>query len=475
MGVMVYKPKKMSFPKWQSADEYRRVLILSLVMIVTALIIGVTAIYLLYAAAIEGQHTRLIEIAQSRARMIEAVTRFDQKYSRDYPGGSLAATVSQIVDAHEKFKGFGETGEFSLARRAGDQIVFLLGHRHFDLNEPLPLPLDDRRVEPMRRALSGQSGTVVALDYRNTMVLAAYEPVAVLNLGVVAKIDLSEVRAPFVRAGLITGGIAFLTIGFGMLLFFYFSEPLIDRLRKAKKSAESANLAKSEFLANMSHELRTPLNSIIGFSDMLKAEIFGPVGRDENKEYVEYINSSGHHLYRIIGDILDLSKIEAGEDNLSEEIIDVRDLINDAQDMIADQASKKQLALPIDIQPQLPLLMADRIKVLQILLNLLSNAVKFTLDQGTVITQARINEAGEFAISVKDTGVGIAPQELATVMEPFGQGGSTYTRSHDGTGLGLALIKTMTEMHGGAVSLESELGKGTIVTVSFPSERISAP
>ena len=193
-------------------DDYRRIFLLILIMTAVAAGIGIAAITVLYDTAFEEERARLVETAQSQARLMEAVARFDLVYSSDYPDGPLAATTAQIRDAHEQYLGFGRTGEFTLARREGDNIIFVLRHRHSQLDQPEPVPFDSNLAEPMRRALSGRSGTMIGLDYRGETVLAAYEPVAVLELGIVAKIDLAEVHAPFLTAASIVVGIAILRV-----------------------------------------------------------------------------------------------------------------------------------------------------------------------------------------------------------------------------------------------------------------------
>lgn len=216
-------------------SDSRRVLLLILIMVTVALMVGGISIILLYRTALQEEETRLIETAQSQARLIEAVARFDATYSQGYSEGPMVATLSQIRDAHAHYTGFGETGEFTLAKREGDRMVFLLSHRHYDLELPKPVPFDSDLAEPMRRSLSGQSGTVVGLDYRGEMVLAAYEPVAELNWGIVAKIDLVEIRSPFVTAGLTAVFSGLLVITMGSVLFIRMTNPLLRQLAESEE------------------------------------------------------------------------------------------------------------------------------------------------------------------------------------------------------------------------------------------------
>jgi PAS domain S-box-containing protein len=211
----------------------RRLLLLILIMtIVSLVIIGIT-IFILYNVAFEQSQDRLVEIVKNQARLIEAVARFDATYSEhDYPGGSEEATLSQIVDAHEHYEGFGRTGEFTLARREGTHITFLLSHRHKEEERPNLVPFDSDRAEPMRRALSGLSGTLIGRDYRGVVVLAAHEPLANLNWGVVAKIDLAEIREPYVRAGVIAIGWSLSVLLLGVVLFLRVINPMVGRLEE---------------------------------------------------------------------------------------------------------------------------------------------------------------------------------------------------------------------------------------------------
>ena len=244
-----------------------------------------------------------------------------------------------------------------------------------------------------------------------------------------------------------------------------------EGMREAMEHATLANRAKTEFLANMSHELRTPLNSIIGFSEMLEGEIFGPLGSDKNREYVGDVKDSGAHLLRIIEDILDVSRIEAGVVSLEREALDVGDTIGSCMTMMRARASEAEVALSSEMASDLPPLLADPTRLKQILLNLISNAIKFTPAGGQATVRADIEENGSFVLRATDTGIGIAADQIPALLKPFGQARESMTRDHEGAGLGLSLAKSLTELHGGTLELESEVGIGTTVTVRFPRER----
>lgn len=214
----------------------KRFLLLLLIMVLVASAVGGTTLFALYGTAFEQQRMRLLEIANSRARLMEAMARFAIRYSEDeLPGGSLDAMLSQVREAHRYFSGFGKSGEFVLAKREGGRIVFLLTHRHHDLQDPHPIRFSSREGEPMQRALSGESGTMIGLDYRGVKVLAAYEPVSVVNLGIVAKIDLAEIRSPFIRAGLKAGGLGVVLILLGTLSFLRVGSPMVLRLEESER------------------------------------------------------------------------------------------------------------------------------------------------------------------------------------------------------------------------------------------------
>jgi signal transduction histidine kinase len=241
---------------------------------------------------------------------------------------------------------------------------------------------------------------------------------------------------------------------------------LFNEIQDKSRQLEIANRHKSEFLANMSHELRTPLNAIIGFSEVLDERYFG-VLNDKQAEYVKDIHSSGRHLLQLINDILDLSKIEAGRMELEVGDFDLPAALQNALTLVRERAQRHSIALGLDVDSRIGTFRADERKFKQIMLNLLSNAVKFTPEGGKVNVAAKLNGSA-VEVSVSDTGVGIAPEDQAIVFEEFRQVGRDYTRKAEGTGLGLALTRRFVELHGGAITLASAPGKGSIFTFTLP-------
>jgi signal transduction histidine kinase len=246
-----------------------------------------------------------------------------------------------------------------------------------------------------------------------------------------------------------------------------------EALRDAKDSADRANHAKTAFLATMSHELRTPLNAVIGFSDMMAQEVFGPIGDPHYAEYAQDIRNSGQHLLAIINDILDMAKIESGKLEMSEARFALSDLITDAVRLLRERARAAGIELVVEIGAEPLVLQGDRQLIRQVLLNLYSNALKFTPPGGRVHTEIDRRPDGSVVVRITDTGIGIARADLVRVLEPFVQVENYLQRRHDGTGLGLPLVKAMVELHGGTFELDSVLGGGTTAAVTFPACRIS--
>jgi signal transduction histidine kinase len=238
-----------------------------------------------------------------------------------------------------------------------------------------------------------------------------------------------------------------------------------DELRRVYAELEAASRHKSEFLASMSHELRTPLNAIIGFSQVLREEMFGEVN-EKQAEYLEDILASGNHLLSLINDVLDLSKVEAGQVELEVQSFSVRDALERGVVMVRERASEGRVVVALDAHPDVDVVEGDERRIKQVIFNLLSNAVKFTPPGGEVdVRAARVN--GEVRIAVADTGPGIAPEDHERIFEEFQQT-ETGLELREGTGLGLALSKRLVELHGGRLWLESELGNGSTFIFTLP-------
>ncbi len=249
---------------------------------------------------------------------------------------------------------------------------------------------------------------------------------------------------------------------------------MLEELSVAKQRLVAANRAKSEFLATMSHELRTPLNAIIGFSELIGTETFGPIGNVKYRDYGRDIHESGQHLLNLINDILHLSKVESGMEELYEENVDISVVADSVLRLVRQRAQKHGVKLELELSGESPALRVDVRKLKQILVNLLSNAIKFTKAGGTVTLKGWGRIESGYVFQVIDTGIGIALEDIPKALSQFGQVDNALNRQHEGTGLGLPLTKSLVELHGGSLDLQSDVGVGTTVTVRMPAERIVA-
>ncbi len=242
-----------------------------------------------------------------------------------------------------------------------------------------------------------------------------------------------------------------------------------QELSKTAAAAKEANKAMTLFLGDMSHELRTPLNAIIGFSDVIQSELFGAAGNSKYVEYAKDINQSGIYLLRLTNDLLDVSRIQAGKLTLSEENVDLSGAIDASLRLLRDEALARRVVLSLDIPGDLPFMYADQTRIKQIFINLISNAIKFTPADGTVKIGASVLPDGAIRVVVADTGIGIAPDDLLKVYERYGQVANSLPRANEGAGLGLPLAKALTEQHGGKLEIDSAVGRGTTISVTFPA------
>jgi PAS domain S-box-containing protein len=242
-------------------------------------------------------------------------------------------------------------------------------------------------------------------------------------------------------------------------------------LREAKINSDLANRAKSEFLTNMSHELRTPLNSIIGFSEIIKSQSFGEVQPPAYLEYASDIHQSGQNLLRVINEILDISKIEAGERHLAEGVVDLKNIVETCLNMLESRVEANDMAI-VNLLDNVPLIIGEELALKQVVVNLLSNAIKFTPPGGRITISSNINNEGQFRLSITDTGIGLDEYEISKALSAFGQVHSDLDRSNSGTGLGLTLANSLVKLHGGEIELFSQKGVGTTATIVIPEGRV---
>jgi PAS domain S-box-containing protein len=374
----------------------------------------------------------------------------------------MATILDTMVDALIAIDQNGRIEAFNKAAEAvfGYSAAEVIGR---NVGMLMPEPMRDQHAEHMQRYL--KSGEAHILGRRREVVARRKDGgVFALELGV------SEITAE------VLGGLERRRAD--RRSFVGLARDISDRKRfeaelmAAKGQAETANRAKSEFLANMSHELRTPLNAIIGFSEVIKDQLFGPVGNGRYAAYAHDIHAGGTHLLGVIDDILDMSRIETGRFTLEEGPVAPAELVSAALALVQRAAEQARVKLDNRVNGALPRLNADKRVAKQVLINLLSNAVKFTPEGGKVTVEAAADPAAEFVFTVTDTGPGIPPERLKNLFDPFQNADSMRAREQGGSGLGLAIAKRLMELHGGTLTLKSRLGHGTAAAMRFPGRRV---
>lgn len=432
--------------------ERARILLFSVaIMAAVALSTAAMAIYVLYDAGFSVHRARLNEVVQSRARIIEAIAGFDARLSAgELPGGATAATLSQIVDAHEKFPGFGETGEFVLARREGDQIVWLLRHRHEDVEAPKPTPFDSGLAEPMCRALNGESGTIVGLDYRGVEVLAAYEFVRGVNWGVVAKIDMAEIRRPLRRAGAMVSGIALVAVGIGVASIVRITSPLIQRIEARTQELENAHGRLRSHSAQVELEReqarrRAAVDLHDGIGQVL-ALLNIKLGLLRKEAQVEMLDPQLREIESLIGEAREQSKEMTWR--LSPPVLYEVGLVAALQWLANDMERRYGLQVKVEDQGEcVQLDETTRISLFRSVNELLINVAKHAKVDRAVV---RISYwVGDIAIVVEDRGVG-------------------FDSSSNASEYGLFSVRERLHHLGGILTIASRRGEGTKVTLSAP-------
>ncbi len=343
-------------------------------------------------------------------------------------------------------------------------------HIHETATDISGFTLEDFRSDPtlMRRYIHPEDRAAVAAASRHALETAS-------TRDMVFRIMRKDNRPRWIRdvarpSFLPDGGHAW----DGMAFDIHDLKTTEQALFAAKEEAEYANRTKTEFLANMSHELRTPLNAIIGFSELMLCEALGPISNERYSNYIRDINDSGQHLLSVISDILDMSKVEAGQYVLREEQVGLTQVIRRTINTVTPLVIDAGLTIKERLDPDLPPMRADKRLVRQIVTNLVSNAIKFT-PRGSLIVATRRAPHGGLRLLVGDSGVGMSPDQVAIATMPFGQVENTLNRSKPGTGLGLTLVHSFVKLHGGSVSLRSWPGRGTVVRVDFPADRVVEP
>jgi signal transduction histidine kinase len=451
----------------------RSVIAVGIVGFIVALL--VTSIY--YRVVYDQRKQQLVEVANTHANFIGAVARFDAIHSQqDHPLGARAATLSQILDAQTHYTGFGKTGEYVLAERIGNEIDILLS-KNSKPGVPHKIAWDSKGGEALRRALEGKAGVMEGLDHNNKVVLAAYQPVPDLNVGIVAKISVDELRQPFIWAASASAGIAMLLIALGVLMVHRLVGTPLRQIGESFSKIEAAKNAKDQFLASVSHEIRNPINVIQGFTNMLESER----PPEEVEQALKAIKRNVSHLLTIVNDVLDLAKAEANELRLEQVPCSPVRVLDETIVLLDGAAKAKGIDLLVEYHGILPsVITTDPIRLKQILFNLVSNAIKFT-PKGFVKVVARARVSAEahnqtiLEFDIEDSGIGMSGDEVAKIFKPFRQADKNIATTYGGSGIGLYLSKLLVERLGGEIQVSSAPGKGSKFKVVLRVETSSVP
>lgn len=455
------------------SDRLRLVLILVIIALVAFAVVIVTDL-ILYYAALENQRILLEETVESQARLMESVAMFDQQHEHSGFTTAREATLFQIMYAHQNYKIYSPTGEFTIGYLDENQIHFFLVHygNTIDVLDPIPMDSEEGLAEPMRRALRGERGNIIAKDYDGTRVLAAYEPVAVLDLGLVAKIDIAEIRAPFIEAGVLAFTLAVVLASLGAVVTYQLSQPIIDRLQRYSINLEGEVISRTEELRNaqekivrqeklatlgqlagsVGHELRNPLGVIHNSVYFLNNS--GLAEHPTQKKYLDIIADEVRISEKIVRDLLDFARLKPG----NKAPVRVVDLI---QGGISRSILTPRVVLDSsDVSPSLRV-KVDEQQIIQVMTNLIQNAVD-AMPEGGKISFSAEEEGGMVRLSVCDQGTGIKSKDLEKIFEPL------FTTKYRGIGLGLAISHRLAEMNGGTLTVTSEEGAGSVFTLSLP-------
>lgn len=430
-------------------DARRQRLYLVGILLTVSLVVAFLAIFLLYETAFDEEQARLVEAAQSQARLMEAVARFDSEYSHNYPGGTEAATLSQFIDAHKKFKGFGTSGEFLLARREGEQIVFLLSHRHSTLTLPESLPLNSDRSPYLTRALKGESGTMVARDYRNIEVLAAYEPIRGLNFALVAKINLDEIRAPFYQAGLLTLLLGVGVMGIGVFLFWRLTDPLVDEIFASREQMRNLyhhlEAIREDEKTRIAREVHDELGQSLTALKIELTYLEEDLGDGKTPD-IETVQGMTHLVDATIESVQRIST------ELRPQILDVFGL-GEAIRSHAEDHLKYGLAFDLsNLDTQMQLHPDQATTLFRIFQEALTNTLRHA--DATQVTVKLYNEGDRTLLEILDNGTGIEPSRIRAPES-----------------LGLRGMMERAQNLGGQASVSRNPEGGTRVRVTLPIQK----